>query len=81
MNMHFVTGVQPKNGYVVHITFDDGKEFDFDVKPYLDKGVFQELKNTHVFRKVSIDPIAKTISWPNGLDFCPDTLYQKMIAQ
>ena len=35
--------------YTVRLTFDNGEEGLFDVKPYLDKGVFKELKDLHVF--------------------------------
>ncbi|GAJ00570.1 unnamed protein product, partial [marine sediment metagenome] len=45
----------------------------FDVKPYLDKGVFKELKNLNFFN--SVKPFMGTIQWKNGQDFCPDTLY------
>jgi hypothetical protein len=45
----------------------------FDVNPYLDKGVFQELKDFKFFNAVR--PFLGSIEWPHGQDFCPDTLY------
>jgi hypothetical protein len=45
----------------------------FDVKPYLDKGIFRELKDMRVFN--SVRPFLGSIQWQNGQDFCPDTLY------
>jgi len=59
--------------YTVHLIFDNGEEGVFDVKPYLDKGVFKELKNLIFFN--SVKPFMGTIQWKNGQDFCPDTLY------
>ena len=59
--------------YTVRLTFDNGEEGLFDVKPYLDKGVFKELKDLHVFN--SVKAVMGTIQWKNGQDFCPDTLY------
>jgi hypothetical protein len=53
--------------------FDNGEEGIFDVKPYLGKGVFKELKNLQFFN--SVKPFMGTIQWKNGQDFCPDTLY------
>jgi hypothetical protein len=63
----------PGQDYTVHLTFDNGEEGIFDVKPYLDKGVFKELRDLSVFN--SVRPFMGTIQWKNGQDFCPDTLY------
>ena len=68
-----VKKVTPNTNYTVRLIFDDGEEGIFDVKPYLDKGVFKELKDLHVFN--SVKPVMGTIQWKNGQDFCPDTLY------
>ncbi len=46
----------------------------FDVKPYLDKGIFQELKDWSLFN--SVKPCLGSVQWKNGQDFCPDTLYE-----
>ena len=45
------------------------------MKPYLNIGVFQELKDLNVFKtvKTSFD----SIEWDNGADFDPEILYQK----
>ncbi len=53
--------------------FDNDEEKLFDVKPYLEKGVFQELKDMQIFKTVR--PVMGSIQWKNGQDFCPDTLY------
>ena len=50
-----------------------GKIRLFDVKPYLDKGIFQELQDLRVFSAVR--PFLGSVTWPGGQDFCPDTLY------
>ena len=63
----------PGQNYTVHLIFDNGEEGVFNVKPYLDKGVFRELKNLNFFN--SVKPFMGTIQWKNGQDFCPDTLY------
>ncbi len=43
------------------------------MKPYLDKGVFKELKDINIF--YTVKPTLGTIAWKNGQDLCPDTLY------
>jgi hypothetical protein len=68
-----VKKVTPDTNYTVRLIFDNGEEGIFDVKPYLDKGVFKELIDLHVFN--SVKPVMGTIQWKNGQDFCPDTLY------
>ncbi len=50
----------------------------FDVKPYLDKGIFTELRDLHYFN--SVKPFLGSIQWKNGQDFCPDTLYEEGIV-
>ncbi len=47
----------------------------FDVKPYLDKGIFQELQDVHEFN--SVKTFLGSIQWQGGQDFCPDTLYEE----
>ncbi len=61
------------NNYTIKLTFENGEEKIFDVKPYLDKGVFKELQNLHLFNTVKA--FMGSIQWKNGQDFCPDTLY------
>ena len=68
-----VKDVSPNQNYTVHLIFDNREEGIFDVKPYLDKGMFRELRDLSVFN--SVKPIMGTVQWKNGQDFCPDTLY------
>ena len=46
----------------------------FDMKPYLELGIFKSLKDKSLFNtvKVSFD----TIEWSNGADIDPETLYE-----
>jgi hypothetical protein len=59
--------------YELLLTFDNGEIKSFDVTPYLENGVFCELKESNVF--YSVRPFLGSIQWSNGLDLCPDTLY------
>lgn len=49
----------------------------FDVKPYLDEGIFQELRDPQNF--TSVKPLLGSVQWQGGQDFCPDTLYEESI--
>ena len=68
-----VVNVKPEKDYTLHLWFTNGEEGIFDVKPYLDFEVFQELKNEKMFRTVR--PFVGTIQWANEADLCPDTVY------
>lgn len=68
-----VKKVIPGENYTLHLTFDNGEEGIFDVSPYLDKGIFTQLKDQSIFN--SVKPFPGSIQWVNGLDLCPDTLY------
>ena len=65
--------VQPLDDYMLKLFFEDGVERFFDVKPYLDKGFFKELKDVSLFNSVKLQ--MGTVQWVNGQDFCLDTLY------
>ncbi len=65
--------VKPNLDYTLVLTFTNGEIKTFDVKPYLNRGIFQELKDLRLFN--SVKPFLGSIQWQNGQDFCPDTLY------
>jgi len=66
-----IKAVTPNNDYTLTFTNDEVKVFD--VSPYLNIGVFRELKDMSLFN--SVKPFLGSIQWRNGQDFCPDTLY------
>ena len=70
-----VKEVKPQEDYLLLLTFENGEKRQFDMKPYLDFGLFQELKDLRLFRtvKTSFD----SIEWDNEADFDPEVLYQK----
>jgi len=68
-----VVKVKPENEYNLHLWFTNGEEGILDMKPYLDKGIFRELKNIKMFNTVK--PFLGTIQWANEADLCPDTVY------
>ncbi|MFP4383427.1 MAG: DUF2442 domain-containing protein [Spirochaetia bacterium] len=73
-----VKDVKPKSNYTLLLTFTNDEQRIFDVKPYLKKGFFIELKDELLFN--SVKPLLGSIQWKNGQDFCPDTLYEESIS-
>ncbi len=76
--MKKVLKVTPLENYLLELWFDGGELRIFDVKPYLNLGIFQELKDSSYFNTVKIT--FDSIFWPNGQDFSPETLYLKSIS-
>lgn len=70
-----IKDVKPQDNYLLLLTFENGEKRQFDMKPYLDLGIFQELKDLKLFKTVrkSFD----TIEWDNEADLDPELLYQK----
>lgn len=70
-----VIEVKPQSDFILLLTFENGEKRSFDMKPYLEKGIFQELKNEHLYRTVRV--AFDTIEWENEAAFDPETLYQE----
>jgi len=68
-----VINVKPGQDFTLMVTFNNGEQKSFDVKPYLGIGIFKKLKDEGMFN--SVKPFLGSIRWANGLDLCPDTLY------
>ena len=67
-----VIKVDANNDYTLFVELSDGRLGKFDVKPYLDKGVFTELKDKNYFKQVR--PLFCGIVWPNEQDLSADTI-------
>jgi hypothetical protein len=69
--------VNPLDNYLLLLTFENGEKRQFDMKPYLDLGIFKELKDLRLFRTVRTN--FDSIEWDNEADFDPEVLYQNSI--
>ena len=59
--------------YKLKMQFVNDELKEFDVSPFLDKGIFSELKDIGYFNKVRV--ALGAVEWPNEQDFSKDTLY------
>ena len=73
-----VTDVKPLKNYQLLLTFENNEIKIFDMKPYLDKGIFSELKDEKKFRSVRVS--FDSIEWCNQADLDPEFLYDKSKA-
>jgi len=69
----YVETAEPMENYKLKVRFDNGEIKEFDVGPFLDKGIFVELKDEEYFTQVSV--AFGSVQWPNEQDFSNDTLY------
>lgn len=60
-------------GFRLLVAYENGERRVFDMTPYLDKGVFRELRDPATFKAVR--PSFDTVEWPNGADLAPEVLY------
>mgnify|MGYP001586654023 CR=1 FL=1 len=78
MNPRVIKAI-PNDDYSLRLTFSNGEIGVFDVSPYLEKGIFKELKEPSYFK--SVKACMGTVQWPHEQDFCPDTLYEESKRQ
>jgi hypothetical protein len=71
--MKKVVDVKANENFSLDLKFNDGSIRRFDTTPYLDLGVFAELKDFTYFKQVKI--AFGTVQWPHEQDISPDTLY------
>jgi hypothetical protein len=70
--------VKPVTNYLLHLTFENGEKRQFDMKPYLSKGIFKELQDVLMFNTVHVS--FDSIEWDNEADFDPEILYAESQA-
>jgi len=71
--MKKVVAAKVNEDFSLDLKFNDGSFKRFDVKPYLNYGVFKELKDFEYFKQVKI--AFGTVQWPHEQDISPETLY------
>ncbi|GHT02123.1 hypothetical protein AGMMS49525_05080 [Bacteroidia bacterium] len=72
-----VKNVVPELDYKLLLTFENGEQKLFDMKPYLDFGVFRALKDPSMFNSVRV--CFSSVAWDNNVDIDPETLYEDSV--
>jgi hypothetical protein len=68
-NRHAVKTVKPLLDYLIYEEVAGERNGIFDLKPYLDHGIFCELRDVHYFNQVGI--LFGAVTWPNKQDITP----------
>jgi Protein of unknown function (DUF2442) len=63
--------------HIVRVKFEDGSEGEIDLAGELWGAVFELLKDPDYFRQMTVAEYG-TIAWPNGADFAPEFLYERV---
>lgn len=73
-----VTRAEYRSEYLIHLVFNDGVEGTIDFSQWLEGPVFEPLKAHDYFQRFFLD--GGTVTWPNGADIAPETLYACAIS-
>lgn len=78
--LYDVTDIKYLHNYVYWIQFENGVNGEVSFEEYLGSGViFEPFKDLSFFQGAKIE--GGTISWSNGADIAPETLYRKVLEQ
>jgi hypothetical protein len=64
--------------HVVWLRFNDGSDGEVDLSDRLYGPVFEPLKGSEYFQSFEVHPELHTIVWPNGADFAPEFLRDRV---
>jgi hypothetical protein len=64
--------------YTLYLRFSDGSEGEVDFEQELEGEIFEPLRDIPYFKDFNVDQELHTVVWPNGADFAPEFLYEKL---
>jgi hypothetical protein len=70
-----VVRAEYRGGYIIHLTFNDGLARAVDFTRWIKGPVFEPLRDPAYFQRFFVD--GGTVTWPNGADVAPETLYEQ----
>ena len=73
-----VTEAKLVKDFTLYLRFNDGTEGNVDLAGELEGSIFEPLKNPEYFSRVQLHPDLHTVVWPNGADFAPEFLYERL---
>lgn len=74
-----ITSVEPKPGYILALSFNDGLKGEICIKDKLYGPMFEPLINQEYFNQVAVDEFG-AVCWPNDADLAPDVLHAQITA-
>jgi hypothetical protein len=68
-----VVHAEYRGGHSLRLVFHDGRQKTVDFSSWLVGPIFEPLKDATYFQRFFLE--AGTVTWPNGADIAPETLY------
>jgi hypothetical protein len=75
-----VTEVESLEEHQLRVSFNDGVVGEIDCSFLLHGKLGEPLRDADYFRLARVDPEARTVVWPNGLDPAPELLHELAMA-
>lgn len=75
------TEVKYLGNYQLYLHFNNGTSGTVDLSERIQRGVFTALRDPSLFATAQQHPLAKTVTWQNGLDLSPEFLLDLMQQQ
>ncbi len=69
--------VKPLSDYRLFVTFDNGENRIYDVKPLIYGEWFEQLLDPEIFKTVHVAGLS--VAWCGEQDICPDDLYYSSV--
>jgi hypothetical protein len=71
-----IVSAKPIDNCHIEVVFKNGNHGLFNMAPYLNEGIFQQLKDEHFFHSVRVE--YGTLVWPGDIDIAPDTVESEL---
>lgn len=75
----YISRVEALPNHHMRLWFENSEIRVFDVRPYLERGVFKQLKSWPAFSQAHVS--AGSVEWPCGVDLSYDTLYLESVPE
>ena len=75
-----ITSARYLGEHSVWLRFNDGLEGQVNLAGDLVGEVFEPLRDEAYFARVELHPQLHTLVWPNGADFAPEFLREKLLV-
>ena len=72
--------VEPREGFRIWLSYDDGSSGEVDLSHLRGKGVFTAWEDRAYFEDVYISGYG-AVEWRNEIDLCPDALYMQLTGK
>lgn len=76
MNVPRIKHVEPREEYILAVTFTNEERKKYDVSRLLQREMFAPLRNRAFFRNVSVEPGGCAVSWNSEIDISEYELWR-----